>query len=160
MWSASSPGTPMYSSILGPEIRTSRSSVNPRSPKNFIASSASSTTIVTWSKLETFAMRATVVRVAAPPEWGRGAQPLPRRWSARWGEHRPEGKTRRMETTELDLDTSHRRITDVTDLVARFCQGRGDGFVNVFVPHATAGLALMELGSGSESDLEELVERV
>jgi secondary thiamine-phosphate synthase enzyme len=65
-----------------------------------------------------------------------------------------------METTQLDLDTSHRRITDVTDLVARFCQDRGDGLVNVFVPHATAGLALMELGSGSESDLEELVERV
>jgi secondary thiamine-phosphate synthase enzyme len=65
-----------------------------------------------------------------------------------------------METTQLDLDTSHRRITDVTDLVARFCQGRGDGLVNVFVPHATAGLALMELGSGSDTDLEELVERV
>ncbi len=65
-----------------------------------------------------------------------------------------------METTQFDLDTSHRRITDVTDLVARFCHGRGDGLVNVFVPHATAGLAVMELGSGSESDLEELVERV
>jgi secondary thiamine-phosphate synthase enzyme len=65
-----------------------------------------------------------------------------------------------METTQLDLDTSHRRITDVTDLVARFCQGRGDGLVNVFVPHATAGLALMELGSGSDTDLEELVVRV
>ena len=65
-----------------------------------------------------------------------------------------------MDTTQLDLDTSRRRIVDVTDLVAGFCHGRGDGLVNVFVPHATAGLAVMELGSGSESDLEELVERV
>jgi len=32
--------------------------------------------------------------------------------------------------------------------------------VHVFAPHATAGLALMELGSGSEDDLDELLERV
>jgi len=30
--------------------------------------------------------------------------------------------------------------------------GRGDGLLSVFAPHATAGLALMELGSGSEAD--------
>jgi secondary thiamine-phosphate synthase enzyme len=65
-----------------------------------------------------------------------------------------------METTQLDLDTSRRRIVDVTGLIAGFCRGKGDGLVNVFVPHATAGLALMELGSGSETDLEELVEHV
>src|ERR1700742_2765088 len=29
----------------------------------------------------------------------------------------------------------------------------GDGLLNVFVPHATAGLAIMELGSGSDPDL-------
>jgi len=59
-----------------------------------------------------------------------------------------------------DLDTSRRRVTDVTALIDRFCQGRGDGLVNVFVPHATAGLALMELGSRSDEDLDELVERL
>src|SRR5262249_42802750 len=52
------------------------------------------------------------------------------------------------------------QIKDVTDDVLAFCHGKGDGFVNVYVPHATAGLALMELGSGSESDLEELVDRL
>ena len=32
--------------------------------------------------------------------------------------------------------------------------------MNVFVPHATAGVALMETGSGSEQDLEEVLERL
>ena len=37
---------------------------------------------------------------------------------------------------------------------------RGDGLVHVFAPHATAGLALMETGSGSEADLDELLTRL
>ncbi len=41
-----------------------------------------------------------------------------------------------------------------------FCAGRGDGLVHVFVPHATAGLALIELGAGSEHDLEEALRRI
>ena len=41
-------------------------------------------------------------------------------------------------------------MVDVTDLVETFCSSDGrDGIVNVFVPHATAGVALMETGSGS-----------
>jgi secondary thiamine-phosphate synthase enzyme len=63
--------------------------------------------------------------------------------------------------TEHRLDTSGQRVVDVTDLVARFCADDGrDGVVNAFVPHATAGLAVMETGSGSEPDLEELLERL
>jgi secondary thiamine-phosphate synthase enzyme len=65
-----------------------------------------------------------------------------------------------MERERIDLDTDGRHVTDVTGLVADFCRGKGDGLVNVFVPHATAGLALMELGSGSETDLDELVDRL
>lgn len=65
-----------------------------------------------------------------------------------------------MHTAELTLDTSRRRIVDLTDAVARFCEPLGDGLVSVFAPHATVGLALMELGSGSESDLEQLLERL
>ena len=61
---------------------------------------------------------------------------------------------------DLSVDTSDRSLVDVTDEVARFCTGRGDGLVNVFVPHATAGVALMETGSGSEADLMELLERL
>lgn len=62
-----------------------------------------------------------------------------------------------MDTTELDLDTAGRPVLDVTGPVTAFCQGRGDGLLNVFLPHATAGLALMETGSGSEPDLVEVL---
>jgi secondary thiamine-phosphate synthase enzyme len=48
----------------------------------------------------------------------------------------------------------------VTGEVAAFCRGEGDGLVHVFAPHATAGLALMELGAGSEPDVEEMLERL
>jgi secondary thiamine-phosphate synthase enzyme len=47
--------------------------------------------------------------------------------------------------------------------VVEFCRGKGDGLVNVFAPHATAGLAVIETGSGAEEDLlatlEELLPR-
>lgn len=65
-----------------------------------------------------------------------------------------------VETAELRLDTAGRRVADITDDVAAFCAGKGDGLLNVFAPHATAGLALMETGSGSEDDLGELLERL
>jgi secondary thiamine-phosphate synthase enzyme len=65
-----------------------------------------------------------------------------------------------MQTTELIIDTSSWRTVDLTDEVASFCSSLGDGLVSVFAPHATAGIALMELGSGSENDLEELLERL
>jgi secondary thiamine-phosphate synthase enzyme len=60
----------------------------------------------------------------------------------------------------LAVDTSDRRLVDLTEEVEEFCAGRGDGLVNVFVPHATAGVALMETGSGSEADLVDLLERL
>ena len=65
-----------------------------------------------------------------------------------------------MDTQELTFETSGRNLVDITDQVAGFCQGKGDGLVHLFAPHATAGLALMELGSGSEPDLEELLGRL
>ena len=65
-----------------------------------------------------------------------------------------------MRTTELTLDTTRRHFVDLTTAVTTFCSQLGDGLVNVFAPHATVGLALMELGSGSEADLEELLERL
>jgi secondary thiamine-phosphate synthase enzyme len=68
------------------------------------------------------------------------------------------GKNVPVNTVELRVDTSRRRVVDVTAGVERFCTGRGDGLCSVFVPHATAGLALMETGSGSEEDLLVAVE--
>ena len=60
----------------------------------------------------------------------------------------------------LELDTAGSRIVDVTREVAAFCQDLGDGLVNVFAPHATAGLALMETGSGSEEDLAATLDQL
>ena len=66
-----------------------------------------------------------------------------------------------MRSVELELDTAGRRVIDVTDHVVRFAAEQGgDGLLHAFVPHATAGLALMETGSGSEADLDELLERL
>lgn len=58
-----------------------------------------------------------------------------------------------MDSELLDITTGSRLVTDLTDAVAAFCRGRGDGLCHVFVPHATAGVALIETGSGTEQDL-------
>ncbi len=59
------------------------------------------------------------------------------------------------------VETSGRRVVDVTGLVEAFArEAGGDGLVHVFLPHATAGLALMETGSGSEPDLDDALERL
>jgi secondary thiamine-phosphate synthase enzyme len=66
-----------------------------------------------------------------------------------------------MQSEAFDINTSGRLVTDITDRVEAFCkEARDDGIVHVFLPHATAGLALMETGSGSEKDLEELIARL
>ena len=65
-----------------------------------------------------------------------------------------------MESTDLSIDTSGRQLTDLTSQVSEFCRPLGDGLLSVFVPHATAGIALMETGSGSEADLQELLGRL
>ncbi|HSP65940.1 MAG TPA: secondary thiamine-phosphate synthase enzyme YjbQ, partial [Candidatus Deferrimicrobium sp.] len=50
---------------------------------------------------------------------------------------------------------------DITDDVGAFVgQAGGDGLLSVLAMHATAGLALMETGSGSESDLVSALERL
>jgi secondary thiamine-phosphate synthase enzyme len=65
-----------------------------------------------------------------------------------------------MRSIEVDVDTFRRRIVDLTPEVEQFCAGLEDGLINAFVPHATAGLALMETGSGSEDDLQVALERI
>jgi len=65
-----------------------------------------------------------------------------------------------MDSEVLEFETGTRRVTDLTDAVRRYCAGRGDGLCHVFVPHATAGLAVIELGSGSEGDLDRLLDRL
>ena len=66
-----------------------------------------------------------------------------------------------MNVEEFTIETRGRRVVDVTERVRAFATSVGsDGLVHVFVPHATAGVALMETGSGSEEDLAELLERL
>jgi secondary thiamine-phosphate synthase enzyme len=66
-----------------------------------------------------------------------------------------------MRSETIRVNTRDRRVTDLTDRVRAFArEAGGDGLVHVFAPHATAGLALMETGSGSEADLDELLDRI
>ncbi|MGI5121291.1 secondary thiamine-phosphate synthase enzyme YjbQ [Marinactinospora thermotolerans] len=60
-----------------------------------------------------------------------------------------------MRTKLIDLRTGgEESVTDITRQCADFvAEAGGDGLLNVFVPHATAGVAIMELGSGSDDDL-------
>jgi secondary thiamine-phosphate synthase enzyme len=66
-----------------------------------------------------------------------------------------------MRVRELEIDTAGRRVVDLTEEVRAFAaEIGGSGLLHVFAPHATAGVALMETGSGSEGDLDEALERL
>jgi secondary thiamine-phosphate synthase enzyme len=66
-----------------------------------------------------------------------------------------------MQTEVLEIEMRDTRFRDLTGELQRFAaQTESDGLVQVFAPHATAGLALMETGSGSEADLEATLERL
>ncbi|MFC0861519.1 secondary thiamine-phosphate synthase enzyme YjbQ [Sphaerimonospora cavernae] len=60
-----------------------------------------------------------------------------------------------MKSREIEVRTGSReRVHDLTQECADFVREcEGDGLLHVFVPHATAGIALIELGSGSDDDL-------
>ena len=61
-----------------------------------------------------------------------------------------------MESVELSVHTGDvERVVDLTSRCAQFLAdvGAGDGLLNVFVPHATAGVAVIETGAGSDDDL-------
>jgi secondary thiamine-phosphate synthase enzyme len=69
-----------------------------------------------------------------------------------------------MLTRELTVSTgSGRGVFDLTDACAAFLReaaAGGDGLLHVFVPHATAGVVVMELGSGSDDDLLDALDRL
>jgi secondary thiamine-phosphate synthase enzyme len=62
-----------------------------------------------------------------------------------------------MKTETFRVHTGGRdAVFDITAQCADFARqasGGGDGLLHVFVPHATAGVALIELGAGSDRDL-------
>ena len=69
-----------------------------------------------------------------------------------------------MHSRTLEIETGSRPgLSDLTDAAASFAAEAadgGDGLLNVFVPHATAGLLIVELGGGTEADVLEAVERL
>ena len=68
-----------------------------------------------------------------------------------------------MITRELSLDTgSEPSLTDLTGACAGFLAEveAGDGLLTVFVPHATAGVVVVELGAGSDGDVLAALERM
>ncbi len=61
---------------------------------------------------------------------------------------------RGMRTETRTYRTGHDEVVlDLTDDCRRHVAGMGDGLLHVFVPHATAGIALLEVGAGSDEDL-------
>lgn len=61
---------------------------------------------------------------------------------------------RGMRSEVITVQTGPRpTVRDITAEAERFVSGQGDGLLHVFVPHATAGLAIIETGSGSDDDL-------
>ena len=59
-----------------------------------------------------------------------------------------------MKTQLLELRTGGEDVVlDLTHRCAEFVRDLGDGLLHVFVPHATAGIAIIETGAGSDDDL-------
>ena len=66
-----------------------------------------------------------------------------------------------MKRRQLEIDTGHRRgLFDLTADCAGFVAGERDGLLIVFVPHATCGLVVMELGAGSDEDALATLDRL
>ncbi|HEX7172028.1 MAG TPA: secondary thiamine-phosphate synthase enzyme YjbQ [Candidatus Limnocylindria bacterium] len=68
-----------------------------------------------------------------------------------------------MHSAELTVETGRdRRLVDVTADCAAFLSGidATDGLLTIFVPHATAGLVIVELGAGSDADLVDALDRL
>lgn len=66
-----------------------------------------------------------------------------------------------MESIEIRVRTGSEAATvDITSAVADFCAGKDDGLVSVFVPHATAGIAIFETGAGTERDVLAAVDEL
>lgn len=69
-----------------------------------------------------------------------------------------------MRSIEIEVRTGAARgFADLTGACTRFAAeaaGDGDGLLSVFVPHATAGIVVLELGAGSEEDAMRALDRL
>lgn len=66
-----------------------------------------------------------------------------------------------MRSETFDYTTGDRDVVlDITRDCARFVADEADGLLHVFVPHATAGIAILETGAGSDDDLLAALEHL
>jgi secondary thiamine-phosphate synthase enzyme len=68
-----------------------------------------------------------------------------------------------MHSEEIEIRTGGAEVVyDLTDRCERFVAGAraGDGLLHLWVPHATAGLAVLETGAGSDADLLAVLEEL
>jgi secondary thiamine-phosphate synthase enzyme len=68
-----------------------------------------------------------------------------------------------VEHREIEVETGHRpMLVDLTDACSTFLRdvAAADGMLTVFVPHATAGIVVIELGAGSEEDVLASLDRL
>jgi secondary thiamine-phosphate synthase enzyme len=68
-----------------------------------------------------------------------------------------------MQSREISVETGTDRMPfDLTPDCARFLSeiNASDGLLTIFVPHATAGLVVVELGAGSDADLVDALDRL
>jgi secondary thiamine-phosphate synthase enzyme len=65
-----------------------------------------------------------------------------------------------VDTKTFEIRTGSNPVaTDITSEVVTFCANRGDGLLSVFVPHATAGIAIFETGAGSDDDVLTAIDK-
>ena len=66
-----------------------------------------------------------------------------------------------MKRAEIAVQTGSRRgLFDITRECSAFVAGEGDGLLNIFVPHATAGVVVIEMGAGSDIDAVDALDRL
>jgi secondary thiamine-phosphate synthase enzyme len=66
-----------------------------------------------------------------------------------------------MRTEVITVRTGNRpAVRDITREASRFVESERDGLLHVFVPHATAGLAIIETGAGSDDDLLRTIDEL
>ncbi|MCW2539525.1 MAG: hypothetical protein JWN95_1250 [Frankiales bacterium] len=83
-----------------------------------------------------------------PTNFGRRARFTPTGAIHADGHHEP------MRSDSIQIHTGRQPVVrDLTDDCARYVADEADGLLNVFVPHATAGVAILETGAGSDDDL-------
>ncbi len=65
-----------------------------------------------------------------------------------------------MRTEEFRIATGATLVSDLTGRIEAWLETGATGLLNVFVPHATAGVAIIETGAGTEPDLAATLERI